>query len=141
MSKYFQVPHAAAMIKPWKTILDIDPEAKPEPMSFLRFATMIWLNDPRAITEEGKTTQSVLRIRKWSKVIDAFEAAKPGDWITMSDEDFEVLKRIVEHPQHAFQMNNMATMLACMPFVDAVLAAKDELPAVVNGASATTANA
>lgn len=129
--KHFQVPASAAELVPPKAVLEKDPAAKVATFSFREFSTFIWLEDPRAYTSEHDGKQSVVKLRRWQKVIDAFEAAEPGDWISLEDEDYATLKTIVEAPQRQFQVGHTRIALACMPFVDAVLGAKNEKPAVV----------
>ena len=132
--KHFQVPQDAP-VKPLKAILQDQPSARGELWSFLKFATLIWLEDTRGYTvvgPDGAKAFSIVKQRRWIKVIDKFEAARAGDWISLDDEDYAVLKPIVESPGRAFPA---AVMIACMPFSEAVLSAVDELPAIVNGAA------
>lgn len=126
MSRHIQVPHACAEVAPWAAVLETDPNAKPEKISFSRFSTFIWLDDARGYSDDKG--MSVVKLRRWQKLIDKFEAAKPGDWISLDDEDYDALRRIVENPQRGFQAGNTQIMLACMPYVDAVLDAVTELP-------------
>ena len=129
--RHFQVPEDV-VVKPLKAILQDQPQAKGERWSFLKFATLIWLEDPRGYsvaTPEGKAF-SIGRQRRWIKVIDKFEAAKVHDWISLDDEDYEALKTVVETPSRSL---TAALMIACMPFSEVVLAAVSELPAIVNG--------
>jgi hypothetical protein len=122
MSKSFQVPFALITVKP----RSVDhPDAKPEPISFLRYATHCWLDDMRAWSDEqGKG--SIVKMHRWQKVIERFEAAKQGDWITLDDADYAILKGIVEKPMRFFPSAHAT--LECLPYSDAVLDAKDELP-------------
>lgn len=123
MAKHFQVPFNLIEIKP----RSVDPvNMASEKISFLRFATLCWLDDARAYSNE-RGEGSIMKMRRWQKVIDKFEAAKQGDWISLEDEDYAVLKKIVESPVRQF---STPAMLACMPYADAVLDAKNELPVV-----------
>jgi hypothetical protein len=125
MSKSFQVPFEPIVVKPWAALLEENPEAKPEPLSFRKFSTFIWLDDARAITDDaGK--QSVVKLRRWLAVVAKFERAKPGDWITLEDEDYATLKKIVEAPIRSFQGTSAA--MACLPYTDLVLSAVDKIP-------------
>lgn len=128
--RHFQVPFEAVEVKPWAAILAANPDAKPGKVSFREWASLIWLDDPRAYTNE-RGEQSIVKLRRWQKVIDLFELAKPGDWISLEDDDYEALKKIVESPTRAFAQNATLIALACMPYTDAVLDAKKEKPAAV----------
>jgi hypothetical protein len=128
--KHFQVPQEVVLVKPWAAILAQDPSAKPEPIPFLRWATFMWLDDTRAYMD-GQT-QSVMRLRRWQKVIDKFEIAAPGEWVSLDDQDYATLRMIVEAPARVFQQNNTMIALACLPYTDAVLDAKDTLPPEVD---------
>ena len=133
--KHFQVPQDAP-VKPLKAILQDQPSARGELWSFLKFATLIWLEDTRGYTvvgPDGAKAFSIVKQRRWIKVIDKFEAAKPGDWISLDDADYETLKTVVEAPGRSFPA---AIMIACMPFSEVVLEAMSELPAHVNGVTA-----
>jgi hypothetical protein len=132
---YFQVPFEPVVVKPWAALLAADPNIKPESLSFQKFSSFIWLDDSRAFTEGDK--QSIEKLRRWQKVIDKFEAAQPGDWIELEDQDYNTLKRIVESPARAFQMNNTQLMLATLPYVDLVLNAKREKPVVLDSTQAS----
>lgn len=133
--RHIQIPYDVE-IKPWKIVLDANPDAKPEKMSFLRYATFMWIDDPRSwIDEAGK--QSVVKLRRWQKVIDKFEAAKPGEYVALDDEDYAVLVKIVESPAKVFQGAPTQVALACLPFIDAVVNAVEELPSVVANGQAT----
>ena len=132
---HIQVPYDVE-VKPWAAILSTMPDAQPQKLSFLTYATATWLDDERAwINDDGK--QSVVKLRRWGKVIDAFEKTKPGQWISMDDEDYGTLKRIVESPKKVFTQAPTQIALAAIPFVDAVLEAKHELPAILDGKAAT----
>jgi hypothetical protein len=133
--RFVHHPIESVSVKPWKAITDVVPDAKPETISFLRWVTFIVLDDPRAFTDGQQ--QSVVKMRRWAKVIDAFESSKPGEYIPVDDQDYATLKLIVENPQRAFQNGVVQITLACMPYVDAILEAKSELPAVVNQAQAS----
>ena len=130
--KHFQVPQDV-QVRPLKVMAQDG--AKGEQWSFLKFATFVWLEDTRGYTvigPDGAKGFSIVKQRRWIKVIDKFEAARAGDWISLDDEDYAALKPIVESPGRACPA---ATMIACMPFSEAVLSAVDELPAIVNGAA------
>lgn len=127
MSKSFQVPFEPILIKPWAAVLESTPDAKPEPMPFLKFATYIWLDDPRAYTgPDGK--QSIVRLRRWLAVVAIFEGCKQGAWLTLEDDDYQTLKSIVESPTRSF---GTPAMMSCLPFSDVILNAVDKIPAVV----------
>lgn len=130
--KHFQVPYPVKG-KPLKA--SIDPNLPTPPAvewTFIRAATLLWLEDTRPTqTPDGKGF-SIVKQRRWIKVIDKFEAAEAGDWISLDDEDYAALKQVVECPARAFAA---ADMRSCIAFSDAVLAAVDELPTThVNGA-------
>ena len=132
--KHFQVPYPVKG-RPLKAATD--PNLPPPPAmewTFLRAATLLWLEDTRPTqTPDGKGF-SIVKQRRWIKVIDKFEAASAGDWISLDDEDYAALKIVVESPSRSFAA---ADMIATMPFADAILAAVDELPAThVNGTKA-----
>ncbi len=122
MSKSFQVPEAI-VVRPWAAA---DQSVRPEIKTFLQFATYIWLDDPSAITD-AQSKFSVVKQHRWSAVIGKFEATKPGNWITLEDEDYVVLRKIVEAPSRVFPGNNV--MMACLPFSDVVLSAVSQIPA------------
>jgi|SRR5580693_879647 hypothetical protein len=131
--KSFQVPFDMA-IAPRKAELELDPAAKGERCSFRKFATFIWLDDPRAYTEgEGPLAKIVFSKQvRWAKVCEKFESALPSEWITLDDQDFETLKKIVESPSRQFQTATGPAVhlhLACVPFSEAVLGAVEQIPA------------
>jgi hypothetical protein len=126
MAKSFQVPFEPCMVNPWASGLAVTPNATPSPMPFLRFAEEIWLKDPRGGLDKDNNG-SLVSQRRWFNVIAKFQAAKPGYWITLDDEDFAVLKKIVESPKRSFQ--DLEVTMACIPYSDAVLAAVDAKPA------------
>jgi hypothetical protein len=135
--RHFQVPQDVT-VRPLKAIQIDQPAARGEMWSFLKFATLIWLEDTRAYmvaAPDGTKTFSIVKQRRWIKVIDKFEAAKPGDWMSLDDEDYVALRAVVETPGRSFPA---AVMIACMPFSEVVLEAVSELPAIVNGAAART---
>lgn len=127
--KHIQVPFEVVTVKPWATILEQLPDAKPEAITFLRWATFMWLDDPRGFTSDTGA-QSIIKMRRWQKVIDKFEVAKPGQYISLDDDDYETLKKIVESPARVFQQNTTQVTLSCLLYVDAVLNAVSELPVV-----------
>lgn len=120
--KCFQVP-ADVVVTPWASTLAANPSAKPESLSFVRYALTVWLDDRRAYTQEQ--TFSLVKQKRWLAVIAKFQAAAVGDWIAVDDEDYAVLKTIVERPTSAMPM---AHSMAAIPFSDAVLAAVDTIP-------------
>ena len=120
--KCFQVP-ADVVVTPWSSTLAVNPNAKPESLSFVRYALTVWLEDRRAYTQEQ--TFSLVKQKRWLAVIAKFQAAAVGDWIAVDDEDYAVLKTIVERPTSAMPM---AHSMAAIPFSDAVLAAVDTIP-------------
>jgi hypothetical protein len=131
--KHFQVPQDVT-VRPLKAMLQDQPAAKGERWSFLKFATFIWLEDARPYTTsmaDGTKSFSIVKQRRWIKVIAKFEDAKPGDWMSLDDEDYVALRAVVETPGRSFPA---AVMIACMPFSEVVLEAVSELPAIVNGA-------
>src|ERR1700684_2703687 len=129
--KHFQVPFPVKT-KPLKAMKDGPAPAVAVEWVFLKVATLLWLEDTRPTqTPDGKGF-SIVKQRRWIKVIDAFEAAEAGDWISLDDEDYQALKEVVEAPARSFAA---ADMIAGMPFSAAVLAAVDQLPAThTNGA-------
>lgn len=60
-----------------------------EPFSFRRVAFWLWLNDSRA-------SQSVVKLARWVKVVDAIDKSKPLVPFTLDDEAWTMLKEIVE---------------------------------------------
>ena len=129
MSKSFQVPESV-LVQPWAAAFD--PPA-PLRLTFLVFATTVWLDDAQACLDpQGKF--SLVKQRRWFDVITQFETTKPGDWITLEDQDYATLRRIVEAPQKGFP--SLRTMQAGLPFSDVVLGAVDKVPEVFTGAHA-----
>jgi hypothetical protein len=126
--KHFRIPEDIH-ISPWPAVLATNPAAKPERMSFHKFASFVWLDDQRAYTD-ARGEGSIVKMRRWGRVIGVFESGKPGAWVSLDDEDFTALKKIVEAPTRFFPV---PITIACLAFSDAVLAAVDELPVVVNG--------
>ena len=121
MSKSFQVPQPV-IIKPWASSA---PDVAPVVATFLAFATFTWLEDPRGLTDaQGKS--SIVQQNRWFALIDKFEAAKVGDWITLEDADYVALRKIVESPARAFE--GVRGMRACVSFSDVVLKAVDKIP-------------
>lgn len=122
MSKFFQVPQDIE-VRPWKAM---DVTVTGEKVSFLKYATFSWLDDPRAYTDGQQG--SIVKMKRWQKVIEKFEAAKPGDFLELEDQDWTTLKKLVEAPGRFFPT---PVVMACMAFSDAVLNAKDEKPALL----------
>jgi hypothetical protein len=126
MAKSFQVPEPIiirARISSEKSVIQ----------SFLEFAMFVWLDDPAAYSDaNGKS--SIVAQKRWQKVIEKFETTKPGDWITLEDQDYVSLKRVVEAPTRKF-VDSRITM-ACIPFSDAVLGAVDKIPETFAAAAA-----
>jgi hypothetical protein len=122
MSKSFQVPEPVT-VPAWAAE---NSSAKPATLTFLVFATTCWLNDPQAILDaQGKP--NLVKQKRWFKVIDLFEASKPGDWITLDDEDYATLVKIVQAPATVYP--SLRVMQAALPFSEAVLQARKDLPA------------
>ena len=132
MSKSFQVP-PPVVVTPWKAS---DPSTPPEVVAFLEFAENVWLDDVRACANlQGQS--SLVQQNRWYGVIDKFEGTKVGDWVTLDDQDYAVLRRIVEAPARAYK--GMRTMRACLPFSEAVLGAVDKIPAALTAAETAQA--
>jgi hypothetical protein len=131
MAKSFQVPEPIiirARIGTERSVVQ----------SFFEFATFVWLDDPAAYSDaNGKS--SIVAQQRWQKVIEKFEATKPGDWITLEDQDYVSLKKVVEFPTRKF-VDSRITM-ACIPFSLAVLGAVDKIPEVLMAAAKTNQEA
>ena len=119
--RYIQV-HEPIVLRPNAEQLALDPTAKPESISFRKYAFGVWLNDDRAIA--GGFIKQV----RWAKVIDAFEVCETGKPLPLEDEDWQTLKAIVESP--TMRMPPMVTV-QLMAFSRAVLDAPDKLPLVL----------
>src|SRR5271166_2109103 len=120
--KCFQVP-ADVTVTPWGSALANNPNAKPETLTFITYALTVWLVDRRAYAQDQSF--SLIKQKRWLAVIGKFQAAKVGDWIVLEDEDYAMLKTIVDKPANSM---SMATTMAAIPFSDAVLAAVDKVP-------------
>lgn len=81
-------------IKVPRDIVLVDPitGASGDTLAFKNTAIYLWLNDPRANSGPVSTA-------RWSKVIDQFIACTPDSSIYLEDEDYNLLKNIVETPQ------------------------------------------
>lgn len=90
-----------------------------EVYSFKRFAFAVWLEDTRASTAGDRF--SLAMQRRWGKVIDKFEAACAGDTISLDDQDWSTLCKIVETPSAMVAPSAMRQLFV---FSDAVLEAK-----------------
>ena len=118
--RYILIP-PTVVVAPPAAVLAQNPSARPEEITFLRVAREQWLDDRRAHVNEQTEQSSPQMLRRWSKVIDAFEASGgPGGVIALEDDDYERLRRIVEAP--VFYYAPIA-QIACLPYTDAVLAA------------------
>ena len=124
MSKSFQVPEAIVIKARFST-------EQPITKSFLEFATFVWLDDPAAYAG-GMVAQ-----HRWAAVIAKFEAAKVGDWITLEDQDYVSLKKVVEAPTRKFADSRIT--MGCIPFSDVVLGAVDKVPEVFTAAASLPA--
>jgi hypothetical protein len=123
--RYITIP-ADIIVTPHR---EIAPDARPEAVSFKKYALNIWLNDERA------TQGAFTRLVRWSHVIDAFDAVKAGDVLALEDEDYATLRSIAEQPK-AFFPPTIAVRL--LPFTQAVLDAPETKPS--NAASSKTAS-
>jgi hypothetical protein len=63
---------------------------KTEKLSFLRYAELIWLNDARWETPKTNLARLV-------RVVAEFEKA-PGDWFSLEDQDWAIVKGIIDSP-------------------------------------------
>ena len=124
--RYIQVP-LDIEVPLLSAFLAANPDQKPSKFSFLKFATFCWLEDQRAISEGDKMSNT--KLRRWAKVIEKFEACLPGKYIELEDEDWKTLEAISKSPLARF---GVTVMIACTPFVDAVLDARTERPSVVS---------
>jgi hypothetical protein len=87
--RYVVIPKSISVFHP-KTK---EPLTEPD-KSFIDFAHDVWFNDPRA-AETGP-----VKLRRWMRVVEKFEKyCKPGDVVTLEDEDWRFLKTIVENPK------------------------------------------
>lgn len=66
-------------------------ELSKDTKSFVSYAYEVWFNDPKANT-------GPLKLRAWMKMVDAFDATKPGDVVELQETDYEALKAVVEAP-------------------------------------------
>jgi|HubBroStandDraft_2_1064218.scaffolds.fasta_scaffold05875_5 hypothetical protein len=134
MSKSFQVPETVPVAS-W-VAGDANNVAKPKTLTFLEFATTVWLDDPQACVDaQGKS--SLVKQNRWFGVIGKFERAKPGDWITLDDEDYVTLVKIVRSPTRIFP--SIRTMQAGAPFSEIVLQAVDQIPPALTAVGAAQA--
>ena len=85
------------------------PEAKPEVLSFEKYAHQVWLNDSRAI--EGPFTKQC----RWARVIEKFANVKSGAKIELEDEDYATLRSIVENPKLGYASALIAVQLIAFP--------------------------
>lgn len=118
--RHFQHPFAIE-VRPWAEMLKASPDAKPETVAFLKWATFIVFNDARLWDTPVKT-------RRMSRVLDAFEASTPGDWLAVEDADHAALMVIISAPSQSFPP--MMTR-ALLPFTDAIEGALSEKPVAV----------
>ena len=88
--------------------------------TFSVFAAEVWLEDSRAIKVGANA--SLLKMRRWLDVVAKFDGVVSGDEITLDDQDYAVLKEIVEAPERWYQP--VTTALRLLPFSDAVLDAR-----------------
>jgi hypothetical protein len=116
--KYITVPYALT-INPTPEVLDANPSAKPESMTFDKYARLCWLDDQRAI--EGGYVKQV----RWAVVVQKLQHAKGGDLVELEDEDYESLKAIVEMPTRWMPPMVMVQLL---PFSQAVMDAPNAKP-------------
>jgi hypothetical protein len=128
--RYIQAPDDITVFPPkhiQEQIRDSGGEVKGARQTFRAYAFDVWLDDNRAI--EGGFSKQV----RWSKVIDSFqENAVPGRWISMEDEDWNMLKGIVEKPSRALPPHITVQLMA---FSRAVLEATDAIPSVLTPAA------
>lgn len=113
--RYITVPAPIQLVQP-----RTKEPFKEEPKKFLDYAYEIWLNDTKG------NSKGPLKLRRWMKMVDAFDAsAEPGSIIALDDEDWSVLKEVVEEPKVAYP-----PLLACQldAFAQAVLEASTKDP-------------
>lgn len=131
--KYFRVPNPIHARDPrtGEPMLEMQGEPpRPTPIvkSLRDVAFELWLNDGRAV-EGGRKA-----IKRWDKVCDAFDGAEPGEVIALEDQDWEMLRKIIEAPKVMYGALLMRQML---PFIDAVLDARNEPPSIDVAAEAS----
>lgn len=95
---------------------ELGSSAPPEEISFLKFALLSWLDDPRAIADGFAKTV------RWAEVLRTFRSAT--DTIELDDEDYATLRRIVESPAGRLPPT---IAIQLIPFSEAVLCAKSRL--------------
>lgn len=92
--RYITIPETVRLKNP-RTKADF--EGNDSSKSFIDYAFEVWFNDPR-ISEEGP-----VKLRRWMKMVDTFEKyCNPGDVLALDEEDWRLLKMIVEKPKVSY---------------------------------------
>ena len=94
-------------------------QGEPESLSFKKAATILWLNDDRAISGGFD------RVVRWSRVVTAILDTPEGSVVALEDADHAQLAEIVKVP--SVRMPPL-TMVALLPFSRAVLDAPEKDP-------------
>lgn len=100
-----------------KTPLENNP-----PITMYNYAVNAWFSDPK-LSEGGPA-----KLRRWQKVMEAFEEADKADakYIPLEDADCEMLQGHVKTSKGMVQFPMLEMQL--LPFPEAVLNAKDKKP-------------
>jgi hypothetical protein len=115
--RYITVPPHITLKNP-RTKQPFEDKGSTKP--FIDYAFEVWFNDPRA-SENGPA-----KLRRWMKMVDAFEKyCNPGDVVTLDDEDWTLLKTIIEAPKMSYPP---LVAIQFDPFTVAVLEAPDTDP-------------
>lgn len=116
--KYVQVPEDIQIMadgKPWKN----EDESIEDPWSFSTYLEKIILEDPGIGT-------GYKELKACSIVDGLFRNAFSNTWIGVEDEHWEMLRKTISDPKGGGVPNSVLRQL--IPFMDAVLEAKNEKP-------------
>ncbi len=80
---YVQIPHDI-QVKDRKT-------GTVTPLSFVTYANLIWLDDTRWETPKAN-------LARLMRVVAEIDRAAPGEWMLLEDQDWLILKDIIEKP-------------------------------------------
>lgn len=126
--KFIIIPPTVTLQDPGSKKPIKNPDGTEFTLSLFEYADAAWFND-KSLSEAGPVV-----LRKWSKIMDAFEAAKVSEakHIVLEDEHYTMLVAVVKASKGApgFREHPAGVRLEmqCLPFAEAVLEATGAQP-------------
>lgn len=117
--KYVTIPEPITLLEPTTKEPLKDEKGETKPQKFYDFVGKMLFNPMWA--ESYKNIKSAKAIDK------AFEKAEPGAAVQLAEEDWKKLKDLVDNPKGGYGYH-AAVMPQLLPFLDAIIEAKEEKP-------------